>query len=133
MDHFFISYIFLFARKDQISFLLSLKYFLIEKIIALQDFLVFCKHQQESVIGTLMFPPSQNSLPCPSPSHLSRLSQSPCLSSLSHTANSHWLSLLHMVMYVSILLSPYIPLLPPPLALSVSLFSMSVSLLLLCK
>ena len=34
----------------------------------------------------------------PSPSHPSRLSQSPCLSSLSHTANSHWLLILHIVL-----------------------------------
>ena len=32
-------------------------------------------------------------------SHSSRLLQSTGLSSLSHTANSHWLSMLHMVMY----------------------------------
>ena len=32
------------------------------------------------------------------PTHPFRLLQSPCLSSLSHTANSHWLSSLHMVM-----------------------------------
>ena len=35
----------------------------------------------------------------PTLSHLSMLSQRPSLSSLSHTANSHWLSILHMVMY----------------------------------
>ena len=46
-------------------------------------------HQQESAIGTPMSPPSQTSPPSPSPSHPSRLSQSPCLSFLSHTANSH--------------------------------------------
>ena len=32
-----------------------------------------------------------------SPSHPSRLIQSPCLSFLCHTANSPWLSILHMV------------------------------------
>ena len=55
-----------------------------------------------------------------SSSHLSMLSQSPSLSSLNHTANSHWLYILHMVMYVAMLLSPYIPPSPstsPPLAL----------------
>ena len=41
-----------------------------------------------------MSPPSQASLPSPALSHPSRLSQSPCLSSLSHIANSHWLSTL---------------------------------------
>ena len=49
----------------------------------------------------------------PSPSHHSRLIQSPCLSFLSHTANSHWLSILHMVMQVSMLLFPYTSLSPP--------------------
>ena len=39
---------------------------------------------------------------------------SPRLSSLRHTENSHWLSILHMVMYVSMLLSPYIPPSPFP-------------------
>ena len=42
-------------------------------------------------------PPFWTSLPSPSPSHCSRLIQSPCLSFLRHTANSCWLSILHMV------------------------------------
>ena len=67
-------------------------------IFALQNFVVSVIHQQESAICTPMPPPSLNSLPAPSPSHPSRLSQSPCLSSLSHIANSYWLSILHMVM-----------------------------------
>ena len=45
-----------------------------------------------------MFFPSWTSLPPPTPSHPSRLLQSPGLLSLSHEANSHWLSILHMVM-----------------------------------
>ena len=40
-------------------------------------------------------PPS----PPPTPSH-SRLSQSTSSDSLPHTADSHWLSILHMVMYI---------------------------------
>ena len=55
----------------------------------------------------------------------------PGLSSLNHTANSHWLSLSHMVMYVSLLLSPLVPPSPrvpatstPPHTVSTSLFSM---------
>ena len=67
------------------------------------------KHQHESTIGLSMCPPTGTRLPPPYPSHPSRLSQSHSLNSLSHTANSHWLSILHMVMYVSILLSPYVP------------------------
>ena len=41
------------------------------------------------------------SLPPLSPSYPSWLLQSPSLSSLSYTANSHWLSILHRVMYVT--------------------------------
>ena len=47
-----------------------------------------------------MSPPSWTSLPPPTPSHPSRLLQSPGLISLSHTAISHWISILHMVMYM---------------------------------
>ena len=43
--------------------------------------------KQESSMGSPMPPPSRNFIPFPSPSHLSSWSQSPCLSSLSHTAN----------------------------------------------
>ena len=43
--------------------------------------------------------PSLLNLP-PTPSHPSRLSRSTSLSSLSHTASSHWRSILYMVMYV---------------------------------
>ena len=69
--------------------------------------LVSAKHQRKLAIGI----PS-------SPSHPSRLLQSPCLSSLSHTENCQWLSVLHMVRKVSKLLFPYIPpspSSPPPL------------------
>ena len=50
--------------------------------------------------------------PPPTPSHLSRLSQSPGLSSLSHTADSPQLSILHVVVYVSMLLCPFVTLSP---------------------
>ena len=52
------------------------------------------KPQHESAIGVHVFPPFWTSLPSPSPSHSSRLMQSPCLSFLSHTANSYWLCIL---------------------------------------
>ena len=73
-----------------------------------------------------MSPLSGISLPPPSPSHPSRLSQSPDLSSLSHTANSHWLSILHMVVYMF----PCYSLHPPTLffpctPVSICLFSVS--------
>ena len=57
-----------------------------------------------------MSPPSWTSFPFPSPSHLSRLLQSPGLSSLNHTSNSHQLPVLHM--YVSMLLINYFNLNP---------------------
>ena len=103
------------------------------RIIALQNFLFSVKSQHESAIGIHTSPPFWTSLPSPSPSHPSRLSQSPCLSFLSHTANSHWLSIWHMVLQVSMLLSPYIspslsspPHPPPSPDSSIGLFSMSV-------
>ena len=51
-----------------------------------------------SAIGIHISPPFWTSLLPPSPFHPSRLIQSPCLSFLRHTAHSHWLSILHMVM-----------------------------------
>ena len=60
------------------------------------------KHQQESARGTPMSPSSRTSLPSPFPSHPSRLLQSPCLSSLSDTANSHWLPILYGVVSFSL-------------------------------
>ena len=54
--------------------------------------------KQESSMGSPMPPPFRNIVPFPSPSHPSSWSQSPCLSSLSHTANSCWLSILHVVL-----------------------------------
>ena len=65
--------------------------------------LVSTKDQHESAIGLTMPPPTWTSLPPPSPSHPSRLLRSPGLSSLSHITNFHWLSILYMVMYISML------------------------------
>ena len=55
------------------------------------------KPQHESAIGIHISAPFWSSLPSPSPSHPSRLIQSPCLSFLNCTANSWWLPILHMV------------------------------------
>ena len=44
-----------------------------------------------------MSPPSWTSLSSPTPSHPSRFSWNTGLSSLCQTANSHWLSILHIV------------------------------------
>ena len=68
------------------------------RIIALQNVAVLCQTPMWITHSIHISPPFWTSLPSPSPSHLSRLIQSPCLSFLSHTANSCWLSTLHMVM-----------------------------------
>ena len=47
-----------------------------------------------------MSPPSWSRFPSAAPSHPSRLSQSTGLRSWCHTANSHLLSILHMVVYM---------------------------------
>ena len=63
--------------------------------------LVFAIHQHESAIGIYM-PPVTAEPPSHLPLHPNSASynRAPDLSSLSHTANSHWLSILHMVMYM---------------------------------
>ena len=60
-------------------------------------FTEFCCFCQTSTWISHTYIPSLWKLPSLSPSHPSRLIQSPCLSFLSHTANSHWLSILYMV------------------------------------
>ena len=71
-------------------------YFFNWRIIALQNFAVFCQtstwisHRYTYISSLLNLPPI-------SPPHHSRLMQSPCLGFLSHIANSHWLSILHMI------------------------------------
>jgi len=77
----------------------------------------------------LYIPSSWTSLQPPTPSHPARMSQSTRLSSLGQVANSHWLSVLHTVVYVSMLLSRFISHSLYPVV-SISLFSMSASLLL---
>ena len=62
--------------------------------------LVSALHQHESARDIHMSLPSWASFPPPTPSHPSRLSQSPGLSTLSNTANSHWLSILHTAVYM---------------------------------
>ena len=95
------------------------------RIIALQYCVDFChtstwiSHRYTCVLSIL------NLLPSPTPSHPSRLSQSTGLSSLHHTANSHWLSVLYRVMYMFQCCSltsshPPLPLLCPQVFLWVS-------------
>ena len=92
-------------------YLFSIEEYLLYNIVS-----VSAIHQQKSAIDIHMSLLSWSSLPPPTPSHPSRLSQSTSLSSLSHTANSHWRSILHMLIYVSVLLSPFVPPFPPLLS-----------------
>ena len=104
------------------------------RIIALPNFVVFCQTStwiSHRYIYIYISPPFWSSLPSPSPSHHSRLIQNPCLSFLRHTANSYWLSIVHMVREVSITLSIHLTI--SPISVSIILFSMSVSPLLPCK
>ena len=85
--------------------------FLIARYLLYNAVLVAAIHQHESVIGTHMSPPSWASFLPPNPFHPSRLSKSSRLSSLSHRANSHWLSILQVWVsflwgYCSFLLGP---------------------------
>ena len=68
------------------------------RILALQNFVLFCQTSTRISHRYTHVPSAPASLPSPSPSHPSGLSESSCLSSLSHTANSHWLSILHMLL-----------------------------------
>ena len=70
----------------------------------------------------------------PFPYYPSRFSQSPHLNSLSQTENSYSLSILHMVVYVSMLLSRQSPPSPPlHQMVNLTLSSLSVSPSLPCK
>ena len=89
------------------------------------------KETKEVTVSVHMCCPSL-SLPPPIHSHPPRLLQSPSLSSLSHTPNPHWLSILHMVvcMFQSYSLHSSHPLLSP---LCPQICSLCVHLLLLCE
>ena len=92
--------------------------------------LVSAIHHHESAIGIRMPPPSWTSFPPPTPSDPSRLSPSSGLSALHHTADSHYLAVLHVVYMFqssSILFTLSFPL------LCAQLFSLCFSLLLPCK
>ena len=71
-------------------------------------------HQHESASGIHTSPYSRTSshLP-PHPTPLG-CHKAPAFSSLCHASDSHWLSILHMVMYVSMLFSQIIPPSPYP-------------------
>ena len=86
-------------------------------------------HQHELAIGIHMSLPSSTSLPSLTLSHPSRVLQRLSLSSLSHRANFHWPSILHMVAYKlpCYFLHLCCPLLPHPPPMSLYLFSMSAN------
>ena len=107
-------------------------FFLIEGYLLYRILLFSVIYQQESAIDTPMSPPSWISLLSSSQSHLSILLQSPCVSSLSHMANFHWLSIVHMLLCFHVSLSIYLTLSLLPSS-CVHLFSKSVFPLLLCK
>ena len=83
-----------------IHLLKTLRFIFNWRIILYNIMLVSAIHQHESAIGIPMSPHSWTSFPPSTSSHPSRLLQSPGLSSLSHTANSHWLSILYTVLYM---------------------------------
>ena len=86
--------------------------------IALQCCIGFC-HTSTWISHKYTYVPSLlilwSSFPLPTPSHPSRLYRAPDLSSLWYTVNFHWLSVLHVVMYIFLCyyLNSSHPLLPP--------------------
>ena len=70
------------------------------RVIALQYCVGFCHTSTWISHKYTYFPSFLNFPPPPTPSHLSRLSQSPGLSSLSHRAISIWRSIVHMIVYI---------------------------------
>ena len=57
-------------------------------------------HQHKSALGIHMYPPSWTPIQSPSPSHALGCHKALGFGSLHHILNSHWLSILHMVMYI---------------------------------
>ena len=113
--------------------LFVLNLFFYWRTIALQMFFSSIKPEHESAIGIHIFPPSWNSLPSPSPSHPSRLITEP-LFEFPEPFSKSPLAIyftygnisFHVTLSIQITLSP-------PLPMSISLFSMSLSPLLPCK
>ena len=76
-----------------VFFFLNIYLFLSDWWLLYNSGLIPVIHQCELTISVHMSPLSWISLPPPTHSHRSGLLQSPSLSFLSHTANSHWLSI----------------------------------------
>ena len=95
---FWFAKVFLFRPSLLLFFLTFFYLFLIAWELLYNILLVSDIYQLESATGIHISPPSGTSLPLPTPSQPSRLSQSISLSSLCIKANFHWLSTFHMVM-----------------------------------
>ena len=103
-------------------------------IIALQWCVSFCfiiKWIRHTYTYIPIAPPTCISLPC-SLSNPSRWSQSTELISLCYVAASHYLSILHSVVYISHATLSFHPILPFTLPVSSSPFSTSASLFVSC-
>ena len=110
--------------------------FIIEGKLFYDVVLTSAVHQLESAIGVHVSPPSLNSLPPPTPSYPSGLSEPQFAFPESLNKFPLVIYFTHCVVHASMLLCPFIsPSLPPltPLLGSISLFSMSTSPLLPCK
>ena len=83
------------------------------RIIALQNFALFCQTSTWISHRYTYIPSFLKLLPISLPIPPFRLLQRPCLSFLSHIESSCWLSILHMVMQISMLLFPYSSPSPP--------------------
>ena len=91
--HFF--FFFFFWLSICIFVLLSFKFIFNWRIIAFNTGLLSAVQQRESDASIHIYPPSGASLPT------SKSSRSTGRSSLGYIAPSHWLSILHMAMYIS--------------------------------
>ena len=76
-------------------------FFVFCRIMLYRILLFSVKPQHVSAIGIHLSLPFWTSLPSPSPCHSSGLIQSPCLSFLSHTANSCWISILCPLLFAA--------------------------------
>ena len=98
------------------------------KVIVLRHCVGFCHTPTWTSHRYTCVPSLRNLSPTPDPTRPSRLSQSPGLSSLRHTANSHWLSISHMIVihfHATLSVHPTLSFPLPPT--STSLFPLSES------
>ena len=93
--------VFNFDESDSSTFLfLYFVFFLIRGYYFYNIVMVFTIHQRESALGIHMSPPSWTRLPLSPHSTPLGCHRVLALGSLHFTSNSHWHSILHMVMYM---------------------------------